>query len=79
MIEGISLLYFILLYLQKHQGIKNYSTESLVLAQRLHMRGNSNGEMQAQHFKTYMAYLLQEQYLDPYGLTEIFTLCWPIV
>ena len=65
--------------LQKYQGIKNYSTESLILAQRLHMRGTNTGEMQAQHFRTYMAFLLQEQYLDASGLSEIFTLCWPIV
>ncbi|CAK9817618.1 Serine/threonine-protein kinase SMG1 [Anthophora quadrimaculata] len=64
---------------QKYLRIKSYSTESLILAQRLHMRGNNNGEMQAQHFKTYMAFLLQEQYLDASGLSEIFTLCWPIV
>ncbi|KOX79166.1 Serine/threonine-protein kinase SMG1 [Melipona quadrifasciata] len=64
---------------KKYQGIKNYSTESLILAQRLHMRGTNIGEMQAQHFRTYMAFLLQEQYLDAFGLSEIFTLCWPIV
>ncbi|XP_043258587.1 serine/threonine-protein kinase SMG1 isoform X3 [Colletes gigas] len=64
---------------KKHQWIKNYSTESVILAQRLHMRGNSNGEMQAQHFKTYMAFLLQDQQLDAFGLSEMFTLCWPIV
>ncbi|XP_076757575.1 serine/threonine-protein kinase Smg1 isoform X3 [Xylocopa sonorina] len=64
---------------KKYQGIKSYSTESLILAQRLHMRGNNNGEMQAQHFRTYMAFLLHEQYLDTSGLSEIFTLCWPIV
>ncbi|XP_076649018.1 serine/threonine-protein kinase Smg1 isoform X2 [Halictus rubicundus] len=64
---------------KKHQGIKDYSMESLILAKRLHMRGNSNGEMQAQHFKTYMAFLLQEQCLDTSGLTELFTLCWPII
>ncbi|XP_026671607.1 serine/threonine-protein kinase SMG1 [Ceratina calcarata] len=64
---------------KKYQGMKNYSTESLIFAQRLHMRGNNNGEMQAQHFKTYMAFLLQEQYLDAPGLSEIFTLCWPII
>lgn len=43
------------------------------------MRGTNIGEMQAQHFKTYMAFLLQEQYLDASELSEIFTLCWPIV
>lgn len=43
------------------------------------MRGTNIGEMQAQHFRTYMAFLLQEQYLDAFGLSEIFTLCWPIV
>ncbi|OAD60741.1 Serine/threonine-protein kinase SMG1 [Eufriesea mexicana] len=64
---------------KKYQGIKNYSTESLIFAQRLHMRGTNNGEMQTQHFKTYMAFLLQEQYLDASELSEIFTLCWPIV
>ncbi|XP_031845911.1 serine/threonine-protein kinase Smg1 isoform X3 [Nomia melanderi] len=64
---------------KRHQEIKDYSTESLVLAQRLHMRGNSNGEMQAQHFKTYMAFLLQEQYLNASELAELFTLCWPII
>ncbi|KOC68709.1 Serine/threonine-protein kinase SMG1 [Habropoda laboriosa] len=64
---------------KKYQRIKSYSTESLILTQRLHMRGNNNGELQAQHFKTYMAFLLQEQYLDASGLSEIFTLCWPIV
>lgn len=72
-------IYFNFFFLQKYQGIKNYSTESLILAQRLHMRGTNTGEMQAQHFKTYMAFLLQEQYLDAAGLSEIFTLCWPIV
>ncbi|XP_034180761.2 serine/threonine-protein kinase Smg1 isoform X1 [Osmia lignaria lignaria] len=64
---------------KKYMGIKSYSTESLILAQRLHMRGNNNGEMQAQHFKTYMAFLLQEQYLDASELSEIFTLCCPIL
>lgn len=64
---------------KKYQGIKSYSMESLMLAERLHMRGNNNGEMQAQHFRTYMAFLLQEQYLDASDLSEIFTLCWPIV
>lgn len=64
---------------KKYQGFKSYSTESLILAQRLHMRGTNTGEMQAQHFKTYMAFLLQEQYLDASELSEIFTLCWPIV
>lgn len=43
------------------------------------MRGNNNGELLAQHFKTYMAFLLQEHYLDAFGLSEIFTLCWPAV
>ncbi|XP_012271718.1 serine/threonine-protein kinase SMG1 isoform X2 [Orussus abietinus] len=61
------------------QELKDYSTESLILAQRLHMRGNGNGEMQAQHFKSYMAYLLQEHHFDAFGLSEVFTLCWPIV
>ncbi|KZC05708.1 Serine/threonine-protein kinase SMG1 [Dufourea novaeangliae] len=64
---------------KKHQGIKQYSTESLILAEKLYMRGNSNGEMQSQHFKTYMAFLLQDQYLDASGLSELFTLCWPIM
>lgn len=53
--------------------------ESLVLAQRLHMRSNNNGELLVQHFKIYMAFLLQEHYLDECGLSEIFTLCWPAV
>ncbi|KAG7209878.1 hypothetical protein KM043_011480 [Ampulex compressa] len=64
---------------KKLQEIGSYTTESLILAQRLHMRGNNNGEMQAQHFKTYMAFLLQEYFLDAFGLSEIFTLCWPTV
>ncbi|KAL6259418.1 hypothetical protein P5V15_009339 [Pogonomyrmex californicus] len=64
---------------KKIREIEIYSTESLILAQRLHMRGNNNGELLAQHFKTYMAFLLQEHYLDASGLSEIFTLCWPAV
>ncbi|XP_014477330.1 PREDICTED: serine/threonine-protein kinase SMG1 isoform X2 [Dinoponera quadriceps] len=64
---------------KKIREIETYSTESLVLAQRLHMRGNNNGELLAQHFKTYMMSLLQEHYLDVSGLSEIFTLCWPAV
>ncbi|XP_035721238.1 serine/threonine-protein kinase SMG1-like isoform X1 [Vespa mandarinia] len=64
---------------KKFQEIESYSLESLILAQRLHMRGNNNGEMQAQYFKTYMAFLLQEHYIDASGLAEIFTLCWPTV
>ena len=40
---------------------------------------NNNGEMQAQYFKTYMAFLLQENYFDADRLLEIFTLCWPAV
>ncbi|KAL6442065.1 hypothetical protein ACFW04_002410 [Cataglyphis niger] len=64
---------------KKIREIETYSTESLILAQRLHMRGNNNGELLAQHFKTYMAFLLQEHYLDAAGLSEIFTLCWPAV
>lgn len=64
---------------QKIREIETYSTESLVLAQRLHMRGNNSGELLAQHFKTYMTFLLQEHYLDVSGLSEIFTLCWPAV
>ncbi|XP_011689275.1 PREDICTED: serine/threonine-protein kinase SMG1 [Wasmannia auropunctata] len=64
---------------KKVREIVTYSTESLILAQRLHMRGNNNGELLAQHFKTYMAFLLQEHYLDTSGLSEIFTLCWPAV
>ncbi|KAG5339618.1 SMG1 kinase, partial [Acromyrmex charruanus] len=64
---------------KKVREIVTYSTESLILAQRLHMRSNNNGELLAQHFKTYMAFLLQEHYLDASGLSEIFTLCWPAV
>ncbi|KYM96819.1 Serine/threonine-protein kinase SMG1 [Cyphomyrmex costatus] len=64
---------------KKVREIVTYSTESLILAQRLHMRSNNNGELLAQHFKTYMAFLLQEHYLDESGLSEIFTLCWPAV
>ncbi|KYN40743.1 Serine/threonine-protein kinase SMG1 [Trachymyrmex septentrionalis] len=64
---------------KKLREIVTYSTESLILAQRLHMRSNNNGELLAQHFKTYMAFLLQEHYLDASGLSEIFTLCWPAV
>lgn len=64
---------------KKVREIETYSMESLILAQRLHMRGNNNGELLAQHFKTYMAFLLQEHYLDASGLSEIFTLCWPAV
>ncbi|OXU25637.1 hypothetical protein TSAR_001094 [Trichomalopsis sarcophagae] len=63
---------------KKFRDIQNYSCESLILAQRLHMRSN-NGEMQAQHFKTYMAFLLQEYYFDAFGLSEVFTLCWPTI
>lgn len=63
---------------KRSRQIKNYSIESLTLAQRIHMRSN-NGEMQAQYFKTYMAFLLQEYYFDASSLTEIFTLCWPTV
>ncbi|XP_020295832.1 serine/threonine-protein kinase SMG1 isoform X3 [Pseudomyrmex gracilis] len=64
---------------KKMREIQMYSTESLILAQRLHMRSNNNGELLAQHFKTYMAFLLQEHYLDAPSLAEIFTLCWPAV
>ncbi|XP_034948666.1 serine/threonine-protein kinase SMG1 isoform X2 [Chelonus insularis] len=39
----------------------------------------NNGEMPTQHFKTYMAFLLQDYELDTFGLSEIFTLCWPAV
>lgn len=53
--------------------------DALVVAQRLHMRSNNNGELLAQHFKTYMGFLLQEQYLDTSELSEMFTLCWPAV
>ncbi|KAL0113113.1 hypothetical protein PUN28_012373 [Cardiocondyla obscurior] len=64
---------------KKARQIVTYSTDTLVLAQRLHMRGNNNGELLAQHFKTYMAFLLQEHYLDVSALSEIFTLCWPAI
>ncbi|XP_011150895.1 serine/threonine-protein kinase SMG1 [Harpegnathos saltator] len=64
---------------KKIREIETYSTESLVLAQRLHMRGNNNGELLAQHFKTYMKFLLQERYLKMFSLSGIFTLCWPAV
>ncbi|XP_046606357.1 serine/threonine-protein kinase SMG1 isoform X1 [Neodiprion virginianus] len=64
---------------KKSQTINRYTVKSLVLSQRLHMRGNSNGEMQAQHFRTFMAYLLQEYHLDATALSEVFTLCWPSV
>ncbi|XP_058794779.1 serine/threonine-protein kinase SMG1 [Phymastichus coffea] len=63
---------------KKSRYIKNYSAESLILAQRLHMRSNI-GEMQAQHFKSYMAYLLQENQFDALGLWELFSLCWPTI
>ncbi|XP_032454231.1 uncharacterized protein LOC100677819 isoform X1 [Nasonia vitripennis] len=63
---------------KKFRNIQNYSCESLILAQRLHMRSN-NGEMQAQHFKTYMAFLLLEYYFDAFGLSEVFILCWPTI
>lgn len=61
--------------------------ESLIIAERLHMRGNNNnnaaasriGEMQGQHIKTYMAFLLQDHDFNTSDLSEIFTLCWPIV
>ncbi|XP_015127883.1 serine/threonine-protein kinase SMG1 [Diachasma alloeum] len=76
---------------KKLRAIENYSVESLTVAQRLHMRGNfggsssssgnssGSGEMQAQHFKTYMTYLLQDYDFNAMGLSEIFTLCWPTV
>ncbi|XP_057324226.1 serine/threonine-protein kinase SMG1 isoform X1 [Microplitis mediator] len=79
---------------KKQRTIDNYSTESLIIAQRLHMRGHHNethsstasnsqnngyGEMQSQHFKTYMAFLLQDYNFDALGLSEIFTLCWPVI
>ncbi|XP_066595255.1 serine/threonine-protein kinase SMG1 isoform X2 [Prorops nasuta] len=61
---------------KKLQQIDDYSTESLIIAKRLHMRNSSTCEMQAQHFKAYMAFLLQEYNLDTFGLSEIFSLCW---
>ncbi|XP_044575793.1 serine/threonine-protein kinase SMG1 isoform X2 [Cotesia glomerata] len=76
---------------KKQRTIDNYSIESLIIAQRLHMRGHQNdtsissnpsntyGEMQSQHFKTYMAFLLQDYNFDALGLSEIFTLCCPVV
>lgn len=84
---------------KKLRAIDNYSVESLIVAQRLHMRGHpgeSNtssssssstssstshgyGEMQSQHFKTYMAFLLQDYDFTAFGLSEIFTLCWPTI
>ncbi|XP_015595300.1 serine/threonine-protein kinase SMG1 [Cephus cinctus] len=64
---------------KKLQEIKNYSRESLILAERLHMRGNNNGEMQAHHFKTHMGFLMRENELDVSALMELFTLCWPTV
>ncbi|XP_011302537.1 serine/threonine-protein kinase SMG1 isoform X2 [Fopius arisanus] len=75
---------------KKLRTIDNYSVESLTIAQRLHMRGNfggssssgnssGSGEMQAQHFKTYMTYLLQDYDFNAMGLSEIFTLCWSTI
>ncbi|KAK0173761.1 hypothetical protein PV328_006909 [Microctonus aethiopoides] len=79
---------------KKLRAIDNYSTESLVVAQRLHMRGHQNdgnntsnttnihtacAEMQSQHFRTYMAFLLQDFDFDVFSLLEIFTLCWPTI
>ncbi|XP_043280213.1 serine/threonine-protein kinase SMG1 isoform X1 [Venturia canescens] len=65
--------------------IERYSIESLIIAERLHMRGSNNntttriGEMQGQHLKSYMAFLLQDYDFTSSDLSEIFTLCWPTV
>lgn len=40
---------------------------------------NRTGEMQGQHLKSYMAFLLQDHDFNASDLAEIFTLCWPIV
>ena len=68
---------------QRLRTVKRYSIESLIIAQRLHMRGSNNsnanriGEMQGQHLKLYMAFLLQDHDFNTADLSEIFTLCWP--
>ncbi|KAJ8664855.1 hypothetical protein QAD02_006517 [Eretmocerus hayati] len=68
----------LLLDSKRFRNIRDYSSESLLLAQRLHMRSNS-GEMLPRHFRTYMSYLLQENVFDASGLAEIFSLCWPTI
>ncbi|XP_063980993.1 serine/threonine-protein kinase SMG1 [Diachasmimorpha longicaudata] len=75
---------------KKHRTIQNYSRESLTAAQKFHMRENFGGliavgddfcpspKMKDQHFKAYLAYLLQNYDFNDMGLLEIFTLDWSI-
>nr|CAD7257208.1 unnamed protein product [Timema shepardi] len=54
------------------------SLNTVVAAQRHHLSRGSCGEMQPQHFRKFMGYLLQGQFYRGEWLLDLFHSCWPV-